>query len=405
MADLLNADVLIVGAGPAGSAAATRLAQEGWDVLLVDKAHFPREKTCGDGLTPRAIAALRTLGVLDQVAARAHRVTGARLISPSGYQLHIRFADYLDELPPYGLIIPRLYLDDLLRQHAIGQGARFLSGCKVTGPRRDHGSQVVLGRRNGERITLHARLIILATGAHLSLLRAFGFLNHVPSMVPAARAYWDGLQDPKDAFEFYFDRRLRPGYAWLFPVGDGRANVGVGLFPTGHGRPLFTTRLLSILLNGHSLLRDRLRRAHRATPIKGYPLRTDFPSHPVVQENVMVIGEACGLVNPVTGEGIDLAIESGLLAAEIANEALHHLGDHFTVMLCRYERELHRRFAALFRGMRSLLRLAMGRRALDILIRKGARHPELARTIVRINLGLTSPRAAFAPRTWQDILF
>ncbi|NOZ29435.1 MAG: geranylgeranyl reductase family protein [Chloroflexi bacterium] len=405
MADLTSADVLVVGAGPAGSAAAARLAQAGWDVLLVDKAHFPREKTCGGGLTPRAVAALQALGALDQVAARAHRVTGARLVSPSGHQLHIRFADHLDGLPPYGLAIPRLYLDDLLRRHAIDQGARFLPGCKVAGPQRDHVLHTVIGQRDGERITLHARLVILATGAYLPILRAFGFLDHMPPTVLAARAYWDGLQGPADAFEFYFDRRLRPGYAWLFPTGNGRANVGVGLFPTGREHPHSAARLLPGLLDGHPLLRERLCQAHRATPIKGYPLRTDFPSHPTVRENVMVVGEACGLVNPVTGEGIDLAIESGLLAAEIANEALRHLGDRFTTTLRRYDRELRRQFAEFFREMRALLRLAMGRKALDVLIRKGARHPELAHTIVYINLGLISPLAAFTPRTWRDILF
>ena len=119
----------------------------------------------------------------------------------------------------------------------------------------------------------------------------------------------------------------------------------------------------------------------------------------------MLVGEACGLVNPVTGEGIDLAIESGLLAAEIADDALRRPDGQLAAALRRYERELRRRFAGFFREMRVLLRLATGPRALDILIRQGDRHPELARTIVGICLGLVPPWAAFTPRTWRDILF
>ncbi|HEY64870.1 MAG TPA: NAD(P)/FAD-dependent oxidoreductase [Caldilineae bacterium] len=404
MADLMNADVLVVGAGPAGSTVAAQLALAGWDVLLIDKAHFPREKTCGGGLTPRAIAALRTLGVLDQVTSQGHRVTGARLVSPSGYQLHVHFADHLDGLPPYGLVISRSRLDDLLLRHAIAQGARFLPDCKVTGPLSgDH--RVMAGRRKGRPITFHARLIVLATGAQLSLLRSLGFMERVPPTVSAARAYWEDVEGPADAFEFYFDRRLRPGYAWLFPMNDGWANIGIGLFPRGEDRAGCAARLLPSFLEEHPALRERLSHARRATPIKGYPLCTDFPGHPVVREHVMLVGEACGLVNPVTGEGIDLAIESGLLAAEIADGALRRSGDRIAAAIRRYDRELHRRFAGFFREMRALLRLATGPRALDILIRQGGRHPELARTIVCICLGLMSPRAAFTPRTWRDILF
>lgn len=139
-------------------------------------------------------------------------------------------------------------------------------------------------------------------------------------------------------------------------------------------------------------------------PIKGYPLRTDFPHHPAVRPGVMLAGEACGLVNPVTGEGIDLALESGLLAARAADEALR-TEEIPREGVIRYQRMLNEAFATFFREMRFLLRVATGPRALDILIRKAARHPSLARTIIHINLGLALPRVALSPRTWRDILF
>lgn len=401
-----EADVLIVGAGPAGSAVAAQLAAAGWDVLLVDRACFPRDKTCGDGLTPRAVKVFQELGVLEKVAAQAHRITGAALLSPSGYQLHIAFADYLDGWPPFGLTLPRFHLDETLREHALTQGARFLPDCKVLGPGAPDATRGVelLGQCHGEPCRLHARLAILATGANLSLLRAFGLLERMPPTVSAARAYWEGVEESAENFEFFFDRRLDRGYAWLFPLGDGRANVGLGLFPNGRQGPPSAARQLLPFLEQHPALAQRLQRAQRVGPVKGYPLRTDFPCHPMVRDGVMLVGEACGLVNPVTGEGIDLALESGLLAAEVADRALRD--GHLSVRGLRpYERELHARFARFFWEMRWMVRLAMGPRALDILIRQSLRHPDLARIITQITLGLILPHTAFTLRTWQALLF
>ncbi len=407
-----DADAIVVGAGPAGSAAATRLAAAGWDVLLVDRSTFPRDKTCGDGLTPRAVKALQELGALDRVAAQAHRVTGADLLSPSGYRLHIAFADYLDGWPHFGLIVPRVHLDNTLREYALSQGARFLPDCRIIGPHMPPhlppsnaaGGENLLGQRDGEPCLLRARLVILATGASLPLLRAFGFLDRMPPTVSAARAYWEGVEGPAESFEFYFDRRLDRGYAWLFPLGDGRANIGLGMFPNGRQEPPSAARYLLPFLGQYSPLAQRLQRAQRVGPVKGYPLRTDFPHHPVIRDGVMLVGEACGLVNPVTGEGIDLALESGLLAAEMADEALRR--GHLSAKGLRpYERELHTRFARFFREMRWLVRLAMGPRALDILIRQSIRHTDLARAITHITLGLISPHSAFTLQTWRALLF
>ena len=229
----MDADVLVVGAGPAGSTTAYLLACQGWDVLLVDRARFPRSKTCGDGLTPRAVATLQRLGLLPQLLAAGYpRIEGARLVAPDGHEWRLRFADHLHELPGYGLVVPRLELDEWLRQHAMAAGVRFLGGFRVQKPLCQDGRVAgVQGRLNGRVQSIRARLTVVATGVSIGLLRALGVMKRMPPVVRAARAYFAGVEGLDRDFEFHFRLTPMPGYGWIFPGPGGQANVGVGLFP------------------------------------------------------------------------------------------------------------------------------------------------------------------------------
>jgi menaquinone-9 beta-reductase len=404
-----TADVIIVGAGPAGSTAAALLARAGLHVLLADRADFPRDKTCGDGLTPRAVAVLDRLGVLPALQARGYQsISGAVTVAPSGAAFTSRFAEACLGLPQFGMVVPRFELDDLLRQHAVDAGAQFLPGLHVTGPVYQDGGPLVTGVRGqlaGQEVMLAAPLTILATGASIGLLRAFGVLQRIPPGVNAIRGYFTGVEGLTDRFEFYFDRELNPGYGWIFPLADGRANVGVGLFNARRDNAAAETaaanprRLLAEFMARH----PRLATARPDGPIKGYPLRTDFPTCRPSGPGYLLVGETLGLVHPVTGEGIDLAIESAELAAAAALAALrcHNVSP---AALRPYDRALMRRYATLFRGARLLLRYATGPRALNILIGKAEHKPYLARAIAGINLGVISPLAALSPHVWWDVL-
>ncbi len=403
-----TAEVVIVGAGPAGSALATLLVARGHDVLLLDRAIFPRDKTCGDGLTPHAIPILERLGLLPRLRATGGCVIrGARLTAADGATWHMRFADYDLGLPDFGLVIPRRELDELLRGRAVEMGARFLPAVDVTqplhGPANRRGQRAVVGVRGQQpdgALTVRARLTVLATGAAIGLLRRFGLLQTMPPGINAVRGYFAGVADLADTFDFYFERDLAPGYAWIFPLGDDRANIGVGMLR--HGRNGQAADLRARLA-AFMQRQPRLRHATPLGPLKGYPIRIDFPTCPVIGDGFLVIGEAAGLVNPVTGEGIDLALESAELAAEAIHAALK-ADDTTAHGLRSYERALHRRYASFFRGVRVLLRLATGPTALSILIRRAPRRPWLARTIAGINLGIASPWLAFSPRTWWELL-
>lgn len=398
-----DADVLIVGAGPGGSSLAALLAGRGLDVLLADRAAFPRDKTCGDGLTPRAISVLERLGLLGQLEAAGYqRILGAELHPTGAAPYTLTFADHPVGLPPYGLVVPRFELDNLLLQNALAHGARFLPGFQAAAPVRDSSGVVtgVSGDLEGKPAVRRARLTVLAVGANIGLLRGFGLLQKMPPGINAIRGYFSGVPDLGSHFEFYFEPELAPGYAWVFPLADGRANIGLGVLDRGGEGG---GRNVRKLLDGFLARSPRLQGATPAGPVKGFPLRIDFPSMRPGGDGFLLVGEALGLVNPVTGEGIDLAMESAELAASVAAAALAR--DAVTWRgLSPYGRALNRHYAGFFRGVKVLLRLATSPRAIRVLTRQAEKKPRLARLIAGINLGVASPWQAFSPLTWWDIL-
>ncbi len=209
----------------------------------------------------------------------------------------------------------------------------------------------------------------------------------MPPVILAARGYYSGVSGLEEALEFYFQREMLPGYAWIFPLGDGRANVGVGIFPKNQSST--PQRMLADFVRS-SPAADRFRNAHLEGKIKGYPLRTDYPLYDAHGDGYILLGESLGLVNPVSGEGIDLALESAEIAAPVVLKALER-GRADARALKEYDRRLRRRFEGYFRGMRVLRDRAMVPTALDSLIRRSAQDRDLARTVTGINLGVVSP--------------
>lgn len=387
-------DVLVVGAGPGGSTLARLLALQGQRVALVDKARFPRPKTCGDGLTPRAVRTLRQLGIEERIAEIGYRVRRARLYAGPDLDVSAPFTGLPQGLPPYGWVVPRERLDQRLLEAALEAGADFFPRTPIERIDREGALSVAWGR---DGRPWQARWVVVATGAATGLLRRSGLLPQAPHDIAAARGYWEGVAGLDDALEFFFLPEIPHGYAWVFPVGEGVANIGLGLYHRPGEPTPPVRRLLERLIQEHPALAPRLRAARLRASVRAYPLRSDFPHGPWGGPGWLAVGEAAGLVNPVSGEGIDLALESALLAAAA-------LRSPDQGAWTRYRRLARRRFAGTMRGLRLLRPIVMRPRALRVLLRQAQRHPPLLHRIMGITLGVTSPAAALAPSTWWWLL-
>lgn len=398
-------DVIVIGAGPGGSATAHYLARRGLDVLLLDKSDFPRDKTCGDGLTPRALDVLADMGLLDEVARAGSRATGVKIFAPNGLGVSAPIPRK-DALPDYVLVVPRYALDDAIRRRAVASGARFQSPVHVVDvqPEADH--VTVRGERGGRPAAFKGRMAVVAAGANLKLLSRMGVLRRPPPLMLAARAYFEGVRGLDEDIYFHFDGVPLPGYGWAFPLSESSANVGAGFFRVGwvsRNVPDTPRQAFDAFVRSPAMQR-RLSSARRAGPVKGFPLRVDFASAPTFAERTVFVGEAAGLVNPLTGEGIDYALESGRLAAEHL-AGMFSAGDFSRAGLEAYDRRLRQRFQRLFVFCSRMRDLYVNRLFLNRLVGIAGRRPELKMLLVNIALGNQDASEGVSLRTILKVIF
>lgn len=389
-------DVAVIGAGPAGSTAAYFLARGGLRVALLDKFDFPRDKTCGDGLTPRALGVLDSMGVLPQVEQGAYPCVALTIRNTDEVTYRIELSGPNDP-PRRILIVPRLRLDEILRQHAVKAGAHFIAQAKVEDIVHDNNHVRLLLE---DKQTLDCKLTVIATGANTALLRKVGLLKHVPPSNLAARAYFENVEGLDDTIVLFFDGVERPGYGWVFPTGPGTANIGCGVF--------FDSRTpqpshLRHIVQHHPYLQRILRNARQVGPIKGHPLRTDFSRSLIGKDRIMVTGEAIGLVNPITGEGIDYALESAQIAAEAILNGWQEQSKPSMIQQ-HYRAALGRKFSFLFALGHLVQRLGFRDGVLDKALRRIQHNPHLHRVVIDACFGLAKPTSVLTPRTLWEAL-
>jgi geranylgeranyl reductase family protein len=318
-----SCDVLVIGAGPAGSACAQQLARAGFKVVLADQFEFPRDKVCGDGLIPDALNAFGRLGVYQEVMRVAQRATHVACIGPQGGRV---------DVPGRVAVLPRAQLDDILRRAAVRAGAQWLAPARFEAPLVD--GQRVYGARlkcGDELREVHAQWVILATGAvPQALIVAEVCERRTPSGI-ALRGYVrnPGMVGRITALEVLWHKQLAKGYGWIFPCPNGVFNIGVGLAHShapGHdGREAMAEdvslrHMFDRFCEVYPPAAELVKTGEKLGPLKGAPLRCSLEGARFSRPGLLVAGEAAGATYAFTGEGIGKAIETGILAAETIAE-------------------------------------------------------------------------------------
>ena len=404
MSENQDADVLVVGAGPGGSSAAHALAQAGLDVLLLEKTSFPREKVCGDGLTPRAVKTLVDMGIDTSPAGGFIQNRGLRILG-GGVKLELPWPE-LASYPNYGLVRPRLDFDDLLAQHAQKAGARLQTLTTVTGPLVENGRVVGVQAKVGpEKVeqTYRAPVVLACDGvsARLALAQGIHKRDDRPMGV-AVRRYYESPRHDDDMLESWLELRtpegdLLPGYGWVFGVGDGTSNVGLGILNTT--KAWQDTNYKDLMSRWTSSMPSEWQfdEEHATGPIRGAALPMGFNRQPHYRDGMLLVGDAAGAVNPFNGEGIAYAMESGRLAAECVVQALSRAeGPARERALEAYPAAMKATYGGYYTLGRVFVSLIGNPQVMKVATKYGLPRPLLMKFTLKLLANLTDPRGGDA---------
>jgi len=386
MAELMQSDITIIGAGPAGLTAALALGKKGIPCLLIDKHHFPREKICGDGLSGKVVSTLNKINP-DYVRDldRMNFVTGShavRFFSPAVKMMELSFQPGIPSLPP-GFICKRFAFDNFLLKKALEiPEISFHSGIQVDKITRKNGT-VSIEDKAGKKV-IKTRLVLFAAGADRSLTAQLtpsypeGFEEGI-----GVRGYFNNVigSDEQYAIEIHFLKELLPWYLWIFPFEDGSANVGLALPESlAKKNPLSLKELLFHLIKKYPHLEKRFAASSLNGKIEAKRLPYYNGHFTIAGDNYMLLGDAARLIDPFTGEGIGNAMASGNIAAEIAARCLKTQNFNNT---CTgdYESEVYKKLGPDLDTGIKLQKLAHHKELLNMIIGKAARNEKIRNII------------------------
>ncbi|HTW19801.1 MAG TPA: geranylgeranyl reductase family protein [Mycobacteriales bacterium] len=399
-----DADVVVVGAGPGGSTAAYWLAQAGLDVIVAEKSQFPREKVCGDGLTPRAVKQLVAMGIPTEPADGWIANKGLRIIG-GGMRLEIPWPD-LASYPSYGLVRPRLDFDEVLARAAQKAGAQVYEQTTVIDPVREERTGRIVGVATKDGRRFRAPITLVADGNSSRLSLALGRQRREDRpMGVAYRRYFRSPRHDDDWLESWLElwdgaigqSRLLPGYGWVFGVGDGTSNVGLGILNTSDA--FGKTDYRAMLDRWCASLPEEwgFTEENSVGPTRGAALPMAFNRKPHYADGALLVGDAGGMVNPMNGEGIAYAMESGRLAAELVALALAEPeGPRRERVLEGYPAALEETYGGYYTIGRIFVKAIGHPSVMKLCTRHGLPHPALMRFCLKLLANLSEPRGGDA---------
>lgn len=387
-------DVVVVGGGPAGASTGYWLARQGHDVCVIERKSFPREKTCGDGLTPRAVHQLTEMGLADSLK-QYHRYEGLRATA-HGRTLELQWPSH-PVYPSHGYVVRRRDLDQMVADHAVKEGVTLLQGTEAVDPVLDRGFvRGAVVQRKGAVGTeeIRGRYVVVADGANSRFGRALGTSRTREwPYGTAIRGYWTSPRHADPWIESALDVKDRngnpmPGYGWIFPVGDGTVNVGFGLLSTFRDfKSVNTTHALAEYVATAPDYWELSPEGLCGKPTAG-KLPMGGSVGPKAGPTYLVVGDAAGTVNPFNGEGIDYAYETGRLAAEILHTALV---EHDPTVLQTYERRLQAEYGQYFKVARLFAKIIGKPALMKEMTRVGMHSRTLMEWVLRIMANLLRP--------------
>jgi geranylgeranyl reductase family protein len=365
----MTEDVIVVGAGPAGAAASIELARSGASVLLLEANSFPRDKTCGSGLSPNAIALADRFGIGEDLRRLAYPIEQVKIVTPAGRSMVLASK-------AAAVVLLRRDFDELLVRRAQALGANFRDNVRVVALVRE-GDRVV-GVRTREHEEIRARYVVCADGSH-----SIFSTDHRPKRsISTLMGWWEDAEFTPGQLEMVFDRELMPLYGWLFPETERRVNIGIcmeGQGPDGRKTPLNVRHVFDRFVATH--YESRLRGARSVGRLKGHPIVYTRWVDRCTTPGALYIGEAARLTNYATGEGISQAMQSGVYAAEAVSQALGAERDEPRAMRA-YVRRLRTRFAV-EHAIAASVRAAVSSRLIDGVAALYG-HPTVRRAVVQV---------------------
>ncbi len=412
-------DVIVVGSGPGGSSTALHAARRGYRVLVLDKHRFPRDKTCGDGISGKSVKLLEELGLREEVEKNEHaEMKGVVFSNPKGTEVEIEAPQARER--PAGYVVRRYVFDNILHEAVKREkNVDVIDGAFVYDVVKEEGKVVgVKAKVDGEEKVFKAPVVVGADGASSIIATKVGAEKIEDAHhVIAVRAYFDRVKGMRPMIELHFIDEVLPGYFWIFPLPDGRANVGVGMLTKDlKERKVDLKKVLVNAINSPRF-KDRFLGSTPIDPVtgergdvikvtKGWGLPLGSKRRKGYGDGYLLVGDAAALIDPFTGEGIGNALLSGKLAAETIDRAFKE-GSFGKETLSYYDELLKKNLDEELQLMYKLQRLGRFKTLLNLVIDKAAKNEELRRalsmTLIEDEKGLEHRKKLLSPLFWLKV--